>query len=204
LYRLYDEIFIARTLSTLIAGKTSLPVELTLSRAMRSAGGKTRVRKCACGNISYDISVSSTLLFNSFREGEREIVVSGLKCIDRLDALMRIMEHELIHLLELLEYGHSSCSKARFISLAGQMFGHTQVRHELVTQRERVAKDHQLHVGRKVSFTYNGKLLTGVINRISLRATVLVEDEQGISYSDGKRYAKYHVPPHQLKPLPPA
>ena len=34
----------------------------------------------------------------------------------------------------------------------------------------------------------------GVVNRITRRATVLVEDQHGLPYSDGKRYKKFYVP----------
>jgi len=34
----------------------------------------------------------------------------------------------------------------------------------------------------------------GTVNRITKRATVLVEDPEGEPYSDGKRYRKYLVP----------
>jgi len=37
------------------------------------------------------------------------------------------------------------------------------------------------------------------VNRITKRATVLVEDERGMRYSDGKRYAKFYVPVASLE-----
>jgi hypothetical protein len=60
---------------------------------VRTAGGPT-VR------VEYEIAVSTLLLFQTFREPGRPVVVGGLVCRDRLDALQRIMEHELLHLAE--------------------------------------------------------------------------------------------------------
>jgi len=45
-----------------------------------------------------------------------------------------------------------------------------------------------------VRFRFDGVERTGVVNRISKRATVLVEDGNGVPYSNGKRYAKFYVP----------
>jgi hypothetical protein len=39
------------------------------------------------------------------------------------------------------------------------------------------------------------------VNRITRRATILVEDSRGERFSDGKRYLKYYVPIHQLRPI---
>jgi hypothetical protein len=36
--------------------------------------------------------------------------------------------------------------------------------------------------------------LTGRVNRLTKRATVLVEAPEGESFSDGHRYRKYYVP----------
>jgi len=40
-----------------------------------------------------------------------------------------------------------------------------------------------------------------VVNRITKRATVLVENEQAPRYSDGKRYAKFYIPVGILEPV---
>jgi len=38
-----------------------------------------------------------------------------------------------------------------------------------------------------------------VVNRVSKRATVLVEDHQGRRYTDGKHYSKFYVPVQMLE-----
>ena len=60
--------------------------------------------------------------------------VNGLLCRDRTEALQRVFEHELLHLLEMLIWARSSCSAARFRGLAWNYFGHTATKHDLITQ----------------------------------------------------------------------
>ena len=36
--------------------------------------------------------------------------------------------------------------------------------------------------------------MTGIVNKITKRATVLVADSNGMLYSDGQRYERYYVP----------
>lgn len=113
----------------------------------------------------------------------------------------RIMEHEIIHLVELLQCGASSCNQPRFKALIQANFGHNEVRHELITPAEDAAVRHQVVVGSIVDFEFEGKQLRGRVNRINQRATVLVEDSHGQLYSDGRRYAKFYVPINQLSPI---
>ena len=86
-------------------------------------------------------------------------------------------------------------------SIAGRFFGHTRHTHELLTQRERALVKFGIRPGDRVSFTYEGRKYVGFVNRITKRATIMVENHQGELYSDGKRYAKYYVPIEMLTPL---
>ena len=51
----------------------------------------------------------------------------------------------------------------------------------------------------KPTFSNEGQQRRGFVNRITKRATVLVQDKKGTPYSDGKRYVKYYVPLNQLR-----
>jgi hypothetical protein len=112
----------------------------------------------------------------------------------RLEAAQRVFEHELIHLAEMLVFGRSSCAAEPFRELAWGWFGHTETKHDLVTQQERARAKFDVRVGDRVTFTFEGTPYTGVVNRITRRATVLVEDARGQAYSDGKRYLKFYIP----------
>lgn len=201
MFQLYDEMFFAGCCRKQL-GRT--PLEFRISSRMTSAGGKTTrfVRRDNLHGRSYEITVSSTLLFQTFRDVRRTVMVTGLECRSRLEALQRIFEHELVHLIEMLLWENSACTEARFQSIAARKFGHTEHQHALVTPRERASKRFGLAPGTRVSFRLDGVNYVGVVNRITKRATVLVEDPHGRPYSNGCRYSKFYVPFEMLTRIP--
>ena len=181
----------------------TIPLHFSLSKRMTSSGGKT-----ACytdrpsGRRRYEISVSTAILFGCFDgEDHRPITASGINCRDRLDALQRVMEHELVHLIEMLLWDKSSCSQSRFHSITRRFFGHTENKHQLITPKERAMVKFGIKPGMAVRFRFDGVEHTGVVNRINKRATVLVENGRGQRYSDGKHYAKFYVPVQLLEAI---
>lgn len=174
------------------------PIEFRFSRRMTRTGGMTIRYEpgVAAGKDSqtrYEIKLSSTLLFQSFRDG-RDLIVSGCRCTNRLDAMLRIVEHEMIHLIEMLLWRDSSCARRRFQGIAYRLFEHTESTHQLLTPVE-IARDHYgIRPGDAVHFAFQGQRFTGTVNRITRRATVLVPDPKGERYSDGRRYRKFYVP----------
>ena len=177
------------------------PLHFRLSKRMTSSGGKTaRFADRSGGTRWYEISASTTMLFGCFTgEDHRPIVTSGITCRDRLDALQRVMEHEIVHLIEMLLWGKSSCSQPRFHSITRRFFGHTQNKHNLITPKEKAFVKFGIRPGVKVRFRFDGIEHTGVVNRVSKRATVLVEDRTGRRYTDGKHYSKFYVPVPMLE-----
>ena len=150
----------------------------------------------------YEIAISTPLLYQTFADVHRPVRVNGLLCRDRVEALQRVFEHELLHLLEMLLWARSSCSAPRFKGLAWNYFGHTATKHDLVTQPERASHRFGLRLGDRVAFVFDGVRRVGVVRRITRRATILVESAAGAPYSDGKRYEKFYVPLGQLRKLP--
>ena len=205
IYRLYDAEYFEGACETLIRDVHRTALTFRLSPRMTSAGGKTtrtkRFEPTPTGRITtidYEIAISTLLLFQTFLDPSQPALVCGLTCRDRLDALLRIFEHELIHLLEMLVWGESSCSASNFQSLAYRIFGHQGVVHELITPQVRAAKEFTLKVGDHVRFEHEGKTYRGILNRITRRASVLVPGVGGIVYSDGHSYLKYYVPLESL------
>lgn len=199
----YDELFFQGLCLPLAR---SYGLSFRLSARMTRAGGKTtrtiyRGTRSKTSRTHYEIAISTSLLFQSFRKPNDSIRVCGYECMDRLTAMQRIVEHEMIHLCEMLAWIQSDCSASRFQSIARNMFGHTEHKHELITQQERAAKEFNIRAGAHVAFPFEGRLLHGVVNRITRRATILVEDPSGERYSNGKRYLKYYVPIQQLRPI---
>lgn len=203
LFQLYDAEYFAGYLAQLLTAQASAPLGFRLSSTMTRAGGKTSwtsySRFLAARKTKYEIAISSRLLFMTFQTDHRPVVVSGCLCGNRLEALQRIMEHEIIHLSELLTWGKSSCSAPQFKRLAAQIFGHTGTKHDLITPREAAVTEHGIKIGSLVAFDFKGRRFVGRVNRIRLRATVLVEAENGIRYTDGKCYHKYLLPVPKLK-----
>ena len=181
----------------------SRPLRFRISRRMTRAGGKTTHARPRSLSQSewFEITVSSTLLYQAFHDVDRPITVTGLVCNNRLEALQRIMEHEITHLAEILVWCSSNCSAARFQSIANGFFNHTEHTHDLITPRERAKVKFGIQVGSRVRFRFDGKQHEGVVNRVTKRATVLVESKDGALFSDGFRYERYYIPISMLEPL---
>ena len=99
----------------------------------------------------------------------------------------------MVHLIEQLCWQTSNCAAPRFQDIARRHFLHRAHTHKLITRRERAAQS-GIRVGSRVTFLFEGRPLTGRVNRLTKRATVLVEDPEGERFSDGRRYRKYYVP----------
>jgi hypothetical protein len=176
------------------------PLYFRLSRRMTTSGGKTACYTERSGRRWYEIGVATAVLFECFLgEDHRQISASGIVCRDRLEALQRVMEHELVHLIEMLLWGKSSCSQSRFHSITLRFFGHTTNKHLLITPREKAFVAFGIRPGTMVRFRFDGVEHTGIVNRISKRATVLVEDPAGQRYTNGKYYTKFYVPVQLLE-----
>ena len=185
-----------------LSGKVLGPEGVTfrLSRRMTRAGGKTTLLRDPDGTPRFEIAVATSILFDGFADGDPEVSVGGLACRHRLDALQRLFEHELVHLAEWLCWDESHCGRKRFQDIAARLFLHRAHTHQLITRTER-ATVLGISVGTRVTFRYRGKRLQGRVNRVTKRATVLVEDAEGTRWSDGRRYVRYYVPLGELRPV---
>lgn len=190
LFYAYDGSFFQSLFKAALNGQT---IRFQLSPRMTRAGGKTTRLRTPTGIVSYEISVASSILFDGFSEVDRRVKVCGLNCDNRLEALQRIFEHEMVHLAEQLCWETSDCTAPRFQEIARRFFLHEAHTHDLVTRRERAAAA-GIRPGCRVAFTFEGKRLTGRVSRITKRVTVLVEDSDGQKFSDGSRYKTYYVP----------
>jgi len=183
------------------------------SNKMTSAGGKLIYYKVTKTNpIQFRMRISSFLIFNSFKidkdnldknsSNNTTINLAGFETKNRLEALLHIMEHEIIHLIEFLAFNDSSCKKDNFKKLANQIFGHTAFTHQLLTRQLEALQEYDLRVNDWVKFTFDGKQYTGIIHRITKRATVMALDEKGI-YKDnkGNRFTKYYILLKYLKKM---
>ena len=203
LFEQYDQRFLAGACRRTLQWMGS-PIDFRVSPRMTRAGGKTtrivpRVARGLYPVPRFEIAVSSTLLFQTFADIERPIKVTGAICHNRLDALQRIFEHELVHLVEMLLWQTSCCAGPRFKDIAGRFFVHTESNHQLITPDERAREKFGIRPGDVVKFEMDVLPYTGIVNRVTKRATILVEDPRGPRYSDGKRYAKFYIPVGMLE-----
>lgn len=201
LFQINDEYFFEGEVTKLCERIAHRPLSFRLSTRMTSAGGMTtmqtsRIRKKP--QIDFEIAIATTPLFASFRD-EEHAIVSGINCNDRLEALQRIMEHEMVHLIEMLLWTESNCSANPFKNIVNRFFGHTESKHQLLTPRDLAKNKLGISPGDQVQFHADGLIVQGHVNRITKRATVLVPHAQGQQYDDGRKYKKYYVPLNQLR-----
>jgi hypothetical protein len=190
LFVAYDEAFFGGLCRQALQGTE---LRFRLSPRMTRAGGTTARYRLPSGESRFEITVASSMLYEGFRETDRNISVCGLECANRLEALQRIFEHELVHLVENICWQRSNCRAERFQDAARRHFLHRAHTHRLITRRERAA-DSGIRIGSQVTFVFDGCSLSGRVNRLTKRATVLVDDPLGELFSDGRRYRCYYVP----------
>ncbi len=197
LFQVIDEQFFRGKLGQ-TCETTARPLRFRLSRRMTTSGGMTTMQQVAHNSRDFEIAIATTPLFQSF-QGNESRKVGGRTCHNRLEALQRIMEHEMIHLAEMLVWDDSNCSGQRFKAISHRFFGHTESNHQLLTPRDVAKTKYKIHTGDQVAFNVNGRTMRGLVNRITKRATVLVVDKRGTLYTDGRRYLKFYVPVSQLE-----
>ena len=193
IFNLYDNYFFDNYFEE---NKITYKMAFDFSKKMTSAGGKLMYYKVTSQNpIQFRMRISSYLIFNSFKNKEEKTInLAGFKTKNRLEALLHVIEHEIIHLIEFIAFNDSSCKKDNFKKLANSIFGHTAFTHQLLTGKMEALEVYDLRVGDWVKFAFEGKHYTGVIHRITKRATIMALDKNGI-YKDnkGNRFTKYYV-----------
>ena len=193
IFELYDTYFFDNYFKE---NKVIEKMAFDFSKKMTSAGAKLMYYKISTQNpIQFRMRISSYLIFNSFKNNSTETInLAGFQTKNRLEALLHVIEHEIIHLIEFLAFNDSSCKKDNFKNLANSIFGHTAFTHQLLTGKMEALKEYDLKTGDWVSFSFDGKHYKGIIHRITKRATIMALDKNGI-YKDekGNRFTKYYI-----------
>ncbi len=193
LFELYDEIFLKSWFKDNFKGKIIFKLSKQLSRAAGNTRTKKNIADIRPENVEFEVKISLNHLAN-FNKIDRLKYVGGIEAVSVLDTLMLVFEHELCHVIEFLICFKSSCSKKPFKDLIFNLFGQTETTHKLVSANEVNIQSYGLKPGDRVKFQFNGKIVTGFIQRINKRATVMCQDKQG-SYVDksGRHYKKFYV-----------
>ena len=102
LFQLTDELFFAGEIGRYVERNFAKPLTFRLSTRMTNAGGTTTMLKPVSNEreSEFEITIATTPLFGTFKF-ESHAKVGGVQCRSRLEALQRIMEHEVVHLVEL-------------------------------------------------------------------------------------------------------
>ena len=201
MFQITDEQFFDGRVGQLCEVRADRPLSFRLSTRMTSSGGMTTMQTShhqQKRRYEFEIAIATTPLFSSFRSNETAFV-SGIACQNRLQALQRIMEHEMIHLLEMLLWNDSNCSARQFKGIASRFFGHKASNHQLLTPGDLARRNLGIGTGDLVVFDHEGRQMKGHVNRITKRATVLVKNRTGVLYDDGCKYQKFYVPLHRLR-----
>jgi hypothetical protein len=183
--RLYDRFFFEGTLWRRIEGRISFAFS---NRMTKTAGRVAYNRR----KRTYRLTLSYPLIVRTYAKEGMAFDVNGVRCTGPLDAMMCVLEHEMVHLVEFELFGSSSCGKRRFKAIAGNLFGHTGTKHSLGVTEERKRAALRIPLGSKVRFEHGGKTYTGTLARVTKRATVVLDRTCGC------RYEKFYVPLEKL------
>lgn len=198
LFKLYDIFFFNNWFNLSFTGE----IKFSLSSKMTSSAGKlishknSQELKLYHKRFEIRMSTDFFLLYDAVK-GKK--IVCGIETDNNLKAYQIVFEHELCHLLEMIIFNKSSCKGDKFRTIAQNIFAHTESTHGLPTYRDIALHKFGIKTGDKVSFNFKNNKLYGRITRITKRATVMVENNNG-DYRDetDQIYAKYYVPIQQL------
>lgn len=199
MFRIYDLVFLGSWFKEKFKGK----IKFSLSKRMTRSAGMTiypkNLFKLSPSDIFVEIRIGVDFLFR-YNLMKSKTSVCGIKVDCSLLALMLIFEHELVHCLEVLNYGDTNCTEKRFKLIANNLFLHSESYHHLPTQIQLASKNMGINIGDNVKFMYEGEKLAGFIHAINKRATVLVKDSKGsMMDKKGNRYIKYYIPLSMLE-----
>ena len=140
MFQMYDRMFFGDKLDQIMKQKnTQLTVEF--SDRLTKTGGK-----CSNNGCHYTIKLSQPIITGTFRKGEKLHMANGLECYNRLECLMNIFEHELIHFVIGITHGHIEKDAVYgshgeyFKQLVKVYFGHTAYKHALLLNIETPGK----------------------------------------------------------------
>ena len=162
LFQVTDELFFDGLVGKLCERAAAKPLTFRLSTRMTSTGGMTTMQRSAESRdrrFEFEIAIATTPLFETFRT-PGAASVGGVQCHNRLQALQRIMEHEMVHLIELLLTNDSNCSAQPFKRIVRSFFGHTQSKHQLLTPSDTAKNRLGVSPGDRVRFSCGQQTLS--------------------------------------------
>lgn len=200
LFSLYDKIFFNNYFKNNFKSK----LVFSLSPRMTNSAGKLIYPKnlpnIKIDDAKFELRMGINFFFKYYETNDDKIA-NGIKTKDSLEAFMIVFEHELCHLIELIDYNYTNCKKDNFKKISFDIFRHTNSYHELPTHKKIAVQKYGFKIGDAVSFIHNKKKNTGFIYNINQRATIMVKNTNGQYIDDnGNKYVKYYVSLDKLIP----
>ena len=192
LYQLYDFEFFNNKLNHHLLLTNGLLLFDISDRMTKTAGKCKSIKELHSSGIStstYSIKISTAIILDTFVSKNSPLACNGLLCKDRIDCLMIVFEHELMHFvirsnINISEPSaiYSSHGKL-FKQLVYAYFNHTGVTHGLL---DIIVDKGQFKIGDSVKFTLSKQgLITGTIKKLNPKRAVIetVEATYYVNYS---------------------
>lgn len=185
LFKLYDSEFFKGQLTTQI-GRRRGTLTFELSNRMKTSAGK-----CIMSNNDFIIRIAKHMLLQTFNNDSPSLV-NGIPCENRVEALLLVFEHELIHLaiysmnMRLPKTPIYSSHGAFFKQLALAYFQHTKVKHNLLSVAASFQTKTDFSINQQVSFVFKKQTLTGKITKLNPKRAA-------IQTSSGLYQVPYHL-----------
>lgn len=174
LFHLYDQEFFNNRITKIIEEK-NIKLDFCYNEKMTKTGGR-----CSKHKDEYKISISQQIILNTFKNGEKCHISNGLECSNRLECLMNIFEHELIHFIIQITHGHIKADPIYkshgklFKQLVYTYFGHTETKHSLLHNLEKVGKKEDFKLDDIVTYkNKNGEMCTGKIIKLNPKRAII-------------------------------
>ena len=167
IFNLYDKHFFSELLSETVSVSFDLSTKYTKTPGMVKYSAKANEAK---------ITVSIPLVFDAFIENHNGYHVNGIYCQCPIEAILRVLEHEIVHICEYIMYKTTDCSGSRFSKMAFELFAHTENPEKLGVDAPDVILSRSFKKGDLVTFIEHDRKHTGEIINITNKATVLVGD----------------------------
>ena len=140
LFGTYDEVFFQNQISQKLTETPGTHLRFFASERTSGAGGMCTIERDG-EECTYYLDIAPNILntiFKTNKDGLQD--AAGIGCKDRVDCLLLIMEHQIIHLLLILwgyyppedtEEEIYGSHGALFACMAKEYFGHTSIKHDL-------------------------------------------------------------------------
>jgi hypothetical protein len=162
IYDYYDTHFFDGLLERQIKSRGHGGINFEVSNKATSIGGSVRLRK----EEPIRLMLARSVIEDVTKDKVDALKVNGLPIINRVDAIMRVMEHELVHVALLTSENKAHILEHHgplFKAMVKGLFGHTGTKHELSINKHFIGKKKvprdKLRVGKFVAFSNNDQTI---------------------------------------------